>query len=239
MSKNAANNYLFTLPIQRYSEIIKTLINMMKARGYTPEGNISSHENWVSKYIGILAATENGENVFNLLDELCILFSNNTTRHKTLAYFYIFDTKFAQDEMNHIYNLKKSTSVQKMIIITKKETTPKVSNVLNTISNVMQLFNENELLFDVTSHQMVPKHILASKEETERMFNTYAKLADGLYHPELFPGIYTTDPIVKYHDWSENSLIRIERPRPDGFVDITYRIVTAPLNEKKDDKRKT
>ena len=109
--------------------------------------------------------------------------------------------------------------------------TPKVSNVLEILGENAQFFNEDELMFNVTRHQFVPRHILASPEEKEHILNTFTLDAAGNQHPENIPNIFTIDPIVRYYNFQINDLIIIKCPRKDGFTNDFYRIVTLPVDD--------
>lgn len=229
----AAADSLYSLDLNRFYKIYTTVHEMLSDRGYTPLVEKVSKEEYISNYLGYLAEFEDDQNqldVFSIIDNLSLLFKRG--RKQLLVYFHPFDSKLAQNDMSYIHNMMSTKQAQHLIIVANNRATPKVANVLGILGSYAQLFSETELVFNVTRHQLVPRHQRASPEEREAILEKYTRMPDGKLHPELIPGIYTTDPIVKYYNFQPDDLIRIERPRKDGYYDLTFRIVTHPMTEK-------
>lgn len=241
---------LQNLDINRYYRIYENVHRMMCDREFSPLEPKLEKSKYISLFIGLLAQVldpDDPMDEFGLIDELIILFEKQNKL--LMVYFHPFDSKLAQKDITGIYNILNEKGAQQLVIIANAST-PKVSNVLSILGNGgqqsigesesiynVQIFTENEMIYNVTDHQLVPKHIKASPEEKEHILDKYTKSEDGKLHPEWLPGIYTTDAIVRYYNFEIDDLIRIERPRKDGEIDITYRIVTVPMADEKD-KRK-
>ena len=78
-----------------------------------------------------------------------------------------------------------------------------------------EIFLENEMLFNITKHRIVPKHILLDDNESKAIINCYGKKAFYL------PKIFKTDAICKYYDGKVGDIFKIEREK-----NIYYRVVT-------------
>ena len=78
-----------------------------------------------------------------------------------------------------------------------------------------EIFLENEMLFNITKHRIVPKHILLDDNEAKEIINCYGKKAFYL------PKIFKTDAICKYYDGKVGDIFKIEREK-----NIYYRVVT-------------
>ncbi len=237
MSENFAVESLHNLDLNRAYRIYNTVHEMMQDRGYNPLKPKLNKKAWISRYLGYLAEIEDESSemgVFEVIDNMTLMFSYREKRKKKLlVYFHPLDSKLCQNDMNYIHKLKKSLKAQRLIIVVNNNATPKVSSVLGILGHHAQLFSENELVFNVTKHQLVPKHERATEEEKEETLNTYTILPDGKQHPALIPGMFTTDPIAKYYNYEIGDLINISRPRGDGFVDLTFRVVTYPMADEK------
>ena len=224
---------LYSLDLNKYYKIYVTIHEMLGDRAYTPVHTPLSKEEYISNYLGYLAEFEDESNeldVFSIIDNLALVFQRG--RKNLLVYFHPFDSKLAQNDMSYIHNMMNEKEAQHLIIVANNRATPKVSSVLGILGSYAQLFSENELVFNVTRHQLVPKHQKATDEEKAQILEKYTRMPDGNLHPELIPGIYTSDPIVKYYNFQPDDLVRIERPRKDGYFDLTFRIVTHPMNDK-------
>ena len=238
MSEAAADS-LHSLNLNRLYKIYTTILEMLGDRGYTPieEVSLSKHE-WISRYLGFLAELEDDSNeldAFGVIDKMTLIFKRNNKQ--LLVYFHPLDSKLCQSDMSYIRSLMSEKKAQHLVLVVNNKATPKVSSVLEILGHNAQLFSEEELMFNVTRHQLVPKHTLVTGDEREQILSTYATLPDGKQHLDLLPGMFTNDAIVRYYNYKVDDLICIERPRNDGFVDLSYRIVIHPITEK--DKKGT
>lgn len=78
----------------------------------------------------------------------------------------------------------------------------------NTINT--QIFNDIELIFNVTLHNYVPKHeALTPTEQSEFFSKNRAGVTE--ITPEQMPLIRLQDPVVKYYNFRPGSVIRIHR----------------------------
>lgn len=228
-----ATESLHCLDLNRFYRIYNTIYEMLNDRGYTPVQAQLSKKKWISCYLGYLAELDNDSsdmNVFGVIDNMTLLFKRGTKQ--LLVYFHPLDSKLCQSDMNCIHNLKSEKKCQHLVIVANNKATPKVSSVLGILGHHAQLFSENELVLNITRHQLVPKHTCIVGEERNIVLNMYATLPDGKQHNDLLPGMFTCDAIARYYNFKVDDLIRIERPRKDGFVDISYRIVIYPITDK-------
>ena len=73
--------------------------------------------------------------------------------------------------------------------------------------------------FAVKDHELVPEHILLSKEESEAVLKTY-----GIEAPQL-PKIHVNDPVAKEIEAKVGDIIKIIRRSPTAKQSIFYRLV--------------
>ncbi len=224
---------LHQLDLDRFYRIYTTVYEMLGDRGYTPVESKLNKKKWISRYLGYLAELEDDSSemdIFGIIDKMLLLFSKG--KKLLLVYFHPLNSKLCQSDMNYIHNLLTEKKAQHLIIVANNRATPKVFNVLGIIGPNAQLFSENELMFNVTRHQLVPKHTRLDGSSRESVIKTFTTLPDGKQHLDLFPGMFTNDPIAKYYNFKVNDIIHIERPRKDGFFDISYRTVIYPITDK-------
>lgn len=230
---DAAIEAFYDLDLNRFYRIYTTIHEMLHDRGYTPNEEMMKKSEWTSQYLGFLAEIDDDTSdldLFGILDSMTLLFTRN--KKQLLVYFHPLDSKLAQNDMSYIRTLMSEKNALNLIMVANNNATPKVSSVLEILGHNAQLFSEEELLFNVTRHQLVPKHTLVTGEEREQILKTFTTLPDGKQHIDLLPGMFTNDAIVKYYNFRVDDLIRIDRPRKDGFVDISYRVVIYPITEK-------
>jgi len=73
--------------------------------------------------------------------------------------------------------------------------------------------------FDVLSHQLVPKHIVLTEKESEKI------LKDFKISKDQIPKILITDPCVKRIGGKVGDIIKIIRESPTAGISEFYRIV--------------
>ena len=76
------------------------------------------------------------------------------------------------------------------------------------------------LQFNITKHNLVPKHSEVNKEELEKLLNTYN--IPNIYH---LPLISKDDVIVKYYNFKPGTVLKIERISQTSAIHRFYRIV--------------
>lgn len=76
------------------------------------------------------------------------------------------------------------------------------------------------MLKELSEHNMVPRHILLTKEEAQVVFKKF-----GVQDPSNFPMISSSDPLVKELDAKKNDVIKIVRKSDHAGSTIFYRRV--------------
>jgi len=225
----SAEDTLRNLNLNRLYLIYNTIHEMMIDRGYTPQEKQMNRTEFITDYLERLRELDPTD-IFSFIDDMSLLFA--THKHNLLVYFHPLDSKFCQNDMNYIHNLMIEKNAKQLVIVANNRATPKVSSVLGILGHNAQLFSEEELIFNVTKHQLVPKHIKTSPEERQAILEAYGKKPDGKIHLDIFPAMFSCDPISKYYNFKIDDLVRIERLRKDGYIDISYRVVTSPITDK-------
>jgi DNA-directed RNA polymerase I, II, and III subunit RPABC1 len=85
---------------------------------------------------------------------------------------------------------------------------------------------DKELMFNITKHMLVPKHILLTQQERRELLLELNKKNNSL---KLIPKIYDTDPISKYYGAKVGQIFKIMRESLFDDViakkSIFYRVV--------------
>ena len=101
---------------------------------------------------------------------------------------------------NIVKEMQETDIKQALIIYRDSQTT--ISTILSAVLQLglsIEVFCITELQYNITKHELVPKHILLSKEEAKKM------------REFQIPFILRSDPIVRFYDFKRGDVIRIER----------------------------
>ena len=126
--------------------------------------------------------------------------------------FICNEEKLSIQGIKEYMSIMNKENYNRCIIIYRESVTSSAKKSLEIMEYNIELFNISELQFDITEHELVPKHEKTTKEEKEELEKKYkGKL----------PIILHTDAISRYYFFQRGDYIRITRK--DG--NVVYRIV--------------
>lgn len=86
----------------------------------------------------------------------------------------------------------------------------------------IETFCIKNLLFNITKHELVPKHELLDLEEAKKIYDRYS-IKDNQKVLKLPLLVTKTDPVAKYYDFKHKDLVKITRPSSSIGEAISYR----------------
>ena len=136
--------------------------------------------------------------------------------------FYFSESKVGVKTLKKLQELQPST--KKLIVIYNDVVTKVAKTILNNKTDFehlssIELFSEEELSFNVTKHDLVPKHILLSDEEKQEF------LKEKKIQLAHMPIISKNDPVSKYFGAKREQVFKILRPSETCGIYETYRVV--------------
>ena len=87
----------------------------------------------------------------------------------------------------------------------------------------IEVFDQRTLLFNITKHEMVPKHSIITKEDKAALLKKY-RINDS-----QLPKIMVDDPVARYYGARKGDVIKIIRPSDTAGRYVTYRVTVPGL----------
>ena len=107
------------------------------------------------------------------------------------------------------------------IYVTQSSITPAALKIIPAAQQsgglVLETFQEQDLLVNITHHELVPKHVLLSAEEKKRLLDRYRLKESQL------PRIQTGDPVAKYLGLRRGQVVKIIRKSETAGRYASYR----------------
>jgi DNA-directed RNA polymerase I, II, and III subunit RPABC1 len=133
---------------------------------------------------------------------------------------YYLNSKFKFADLKKFIQTKDNENITNIVLIFKDKINsfnPKNIEEFNNIN--LQIFLIKELLFNISKHNLVPKHEVI-KDQTEiselvKHYNLKSKLQ--------FPIILKTDPMARYLNVQSSEIVKVTRVSPSAGESILYR----------------
>jgi len=142
-------------------------------------------------------------------DRILAYFDTPDKADKT--FFSVFTGNMRQEDVQHA-----------ILVIQSKAISPATKRLFEQFAsegNSIEFFQPAELLFNITHHELVPKHVPLSEEAKAEVLRKYNATDSQL------PQILRTDPVIRYLGVGPGTLIEITRNSVNAGEYITYRIV--------------
>lgn len=205
---------------QQIIDVKNTIIKIFVNRDFI---NIENKE----KYINNLISNDNDD--MEYIIQLDKAKNYNTEIPNKKVYIKIFDYKISSINKTSPIGefISKYDKEYKFIVV--QDINARSEDIVESYNTQVEIFKFNKLQLDITEHDLVPQHIVLTKEEGEEVLESYrARKRD-------MPLIRSNDPVAKYYNMKPGEIVKIIRPSPVTGEAISYRLVI----KSKDSKVKT
>ena len=181
---------------------------MLEARGFCKiEGDILTYE-----------SIEN-----SMINHKPLLCGSCSSRGRNNSYLYFFSevklgVKIVRDLLDEIGPA--SDNMHLILVSTFGATSSKPMNKMDNV----EFLTYKQLTFNVTKHQLVPKHTYMNKCQSEAILNYFSA------QKRDFPVLLSSDPVATFCNFIVDDIVKINRPSMGGVTEggITYRVVVNP-----------
>lgn len=154
-------------------------------------------------------------------DSLVMPFPRVADPTDMIIVFFADDPKVGVKTLKAYFDQMESEKIKRGILVVQAKLTPFAKQLLHDMSAsyVLEEFQENELLVNITEHVLVPQHVVLSADEKSQLLKRY-KLKET-----QLPRILISDPIARYYGLGKGQVVKIIRPSETAGRYVTYRVV--------------
>ena len=209
--------------ISKLFKVKKTLDKMMEDRGYI--GDKKSFEEWKEdlqkkeEMNGIYYKINEDKKYQNNIDQN----DNEQKRLTKRLYYKYISQKINADTIKLFLNDIKNSQAASGLIIMDGKISQQAKQKIQEISKEfpIEVFTTNELVVNITEHELVPEHKLLSEEDKKILLERY-RIRDQ----NQLPKILLTDPVARYLGLKRGDVVKIIRESENAGKYITYRIAS-------------
>lgn len=206
----------------RLFRITNTVRKMCHDRDYQVSAPIEyEYDDWVQEF------TKRAEgHSLPTRDKLTFIFRHKHAETGDIYVFFAEETRkgLGSDEIKKFNKKMTEANVFHAIIVFANAVVPQVRDFIIKAKQAtppynFELFNENELIANITEHSLVPHHRILNDEEKAALLVRY-KLTEV-----QLPRVQAADPISRYYGAQVGQVFKITRRSETAGSYITYRIV--------------
>ncbi|KAK0156242.1 DNA-directed RNA polymerases I, II, and III subunit RPABC1 [Merluccius polli] len=152
--------------------------------------------------------------------DLTVLVAHNDDPTDQMFVFFPEEPKVGIKTIKMYCQRMQEENITRAIIVVQMGMTPSAKQSLVDMAPkyILEQFLQQELLINITEHELVPEHIVMTKEEVTELLARY-KLKES-----QLPRIQAGDPVARYFGLKRGQVVKIIRPSETAGRYITYRL---------------
>ncbi|KAI8869470.1 RPB5 subunit of DNA-directed RNA polymerase [Ramicandelaber brevisporus] len=199
--------------IVKMFRVRRTLNKMLADRGY----NVTEED--IEKPLAEFQA-EHARNGTIDRGSLTVLVQHRDDPNDQLLAFFPEDASVGVRPIRKYCELMMQRNIRKGIIIYHGKMSSAANKAISGLAATYQLeaFLEDDLVVNITEHNLVPRHIVLGVEEKKALLNKYS-----LKETQL-PRILQSDPVARYYGLRRGQVVKIIRTSETAGRYLTYRL---------------
>lgn len=141
-------------------------------------------------------------------DNITIFVTKREDPTDQIFVFFPEEVKVGVKTIKQLAERMRNEGVKRAIMVVQQNMTPFAKQCLNEMQPKyhIELFQEAELLVNITKHVLVPEHRILTSEDKKILLDRYKVKETQL------PRIQYSDPVARYYGMSRGQVVRIVRP---------------------------
>jgi DNA-directed RNA polymerase I, II, and III subunit RPABC1 len=121
--------------------------------------------------------------------------------------------------MQKVMSTYNDPEITLILILREKENSSVSKELIKDSFKNVEVFLKKNMMFNITHHVYVPKHIVLTPDEEKEVLEKYSTTKGKL------PKMSKNDPIAKYYGMKPDQICKIIRRSPEVGESIYYRLV--------------
>lgn len=151
------------------------------------------------------------------------IYINDGVKQAVYVYFHNEVKNFGKSDLKNIMmkinSQYEDDSINIILLLRDKENSAVSKELTKDQYSNVEIFLKKNMLFNITHHILVSKHIVLSKDEEKELLQKYNTTKGKL------PKISKIDPVAKYYGMKTDQICKILRKSPEVGEYFYYRIV--------------
>ncbi|KAK2542262.1 Polr2e [Columba guinea] len=170
--------------------------------------------------------------------DLTVLVAHNDDPTDQMFVFFPEEPKVGIKTIKMYCQRMQEENITRALIVVQQGMTPSAKQSLVDMAPkyILEQFLQQELLINITEHELVPEHVVMTKEEVTELLARYCaneqaprgQLLDSprsKLRENQLPRIQAGDPVARYFGIKRGQVVKIIRPSETAGRYITYRLV--------------
>ena len=207
--------------IGKVFRVVRTVGEMCRDRGYEvpAEFLVSSLDDFRNRFT---KDNDSGQRV--ILRERLTLRVHHHLDGTPMYVFFCGDESVNAQRVADYRKRASSDRVHRVILVTKGKINVIARRLMETVEKGedavhIQSFDEDDLVVNITQHELVPKHTPLTEEQTKEVLTAFSLQAS------MLPRMLSQDPVALYFGLSKGNVVRITRKSETAGEYVTYRQV--------------
>ena len=154
---------------------------------------------------------------------LDIFIDDKVSNKKIYIHFYNDPKSFGKNDLKGIMQKivadYEDENINVILLLRDKENSAVTKELMKDNYRNLEIFLKKYMIFNITNHQLVPKHIILNDNEEKEVIEKYNTTKNK------FPKISKVDPVAKYYGMKPDQICKIIRKSPEVGESIYYRLV--------------
>jgi len=206
--------------ITRLYRVMRTTCEMIQERGYFVSDDRIPKDvgDFTQKYCQV---TPSGNVI--LRKEMTMNCAREGDVSDVVVAFFLEDKKVSANQVRDCNQVARTQNAKVMILVYSDMITPIARRAITQVNNSEEIriepFSEDELMVNITKHELVPKHIPLSAQQKQEMLQTFRLRENQL------PRMLSSDPVARHYGLARGRVVQIKRPSETAGEYVTYRLV--------------